>query len=175
MAEALQTALASAFKNRFFCYSLWSQVESVSAIIFVIPKLFIKKQTIFVYYAGHLSENWMVHTKLHFYVNIFHVWSGLGGMKFVWPKECSMQSNSLDSSWLLHPCSVVSMPCALDQAAVVHDPLHGWVSCFTVAFNDGKRCVCLRFWERIIGYTVLEVDGRGRSVMMWVSIYPPQC
>ena len=48
-------------------------------------------RTIFAYYVGHLPENWMVHMKLH-YVNNFHVWSGLGGMNFVWPKERSMQS-----------------------------------------------------------------------------------
>ena len=34
----------------------------------------------------------MVHAKLDFYVNIFHIWSGLCGMNFVWPKEHSMQS-----------------------------------------------------------------------------------
>ena len=38
------------------------------------------------------------------------------------PKNAACNQNSLDSSRLLHLCSVVSMPCALDQAVVVHDP-----------------------------------------------------
>ena len=49
-------------------------------------------RTVFAYYAGQLPENWMVHVKLRLYVNTFHVWFGLGGMNFVWPKERSMQS-----------------------------------------------------------------------------------
>ena len=77
------------------------------------------------------------------------------------PKNVACSQNSLDSGRLLHPCSVVSVPCVLDQAVVVHDPLHGPVSCFTIAFNDGRRCVCLRFWQRFIGYTVREVDRYG--------------
>ena len=76
------------------------------------------------------------------------------------PKNAACSQNSLNSDRLLHPCSVVSMPCALDQAIVVHDPLHRWVSCFTFAFNDGRKCVCLRFWERFIGYAVREVLWR---------------
>ena len=95
----------------------------------------------------------MVHTKLHFYVNIFQVWSRLGGINFIWPKEHSMLS---EFPWL--QLTAAPVPCALDQAVVVHDPLHRWVSCFTVAFNDGRRCLCLRFWEHFIGYTVWEVD-----------------
>ena len=39
-----------------------------------------------------MLKNWMVHAKLDFYVNIFDIWSGLGGMNFVQPKEHSMQS-----------------------------------------------------------------------------------
>ena len=39
-----------------------------------------------------MPKNWMVHAKLDFYVNIFHIWSGLCGMNFVWPKEHSMLS-----------------------------------------------------------------------------------
>ena len=70
---------------------------------------------------------------------------------------------------------MVSLPCALDQAIVVYDPLHRWVYCFTIAFNDGRKCVCLRFWEHFIRYSVWEVDRYGgRSVMMSVSIYPTQ-
>ena len=38
------------------------------------------------------------------------------------PKNAACSQNSLDSGRLLHPWSVVSMPCALDQAVVVHDP-----------------------------------------------------
>ena len=91
----------------------------------------------------------MVHTKLHFYVNSFHVWSRLGGINSIWPKECSMQS---EFPWL--QLTAAPMPCALDQAIVVHDPLHRRVSCFTVPFSDGRRCICLRFWECFIGYTV---------------------
>ena len=59
------------------------------------------------------------------------------------PKNAACSQNSLDSGWLLQQCSMVSVPYALDQAAVVHDPLHGWVSCFTIAFNDGRKCVTL--------------------------------
>ena len=59
------------------------------------------------------------------------------------PKNAACSQNSLDSGWPLHPCSMVSMPCALDQAPVVHDPFHRWVSCFTIAFNDGRKCVTL--------------------------------
>ena len=79
----------------------------------------------------------MVHIILHFYLNTFHIWTGWGGINFVWPKEHSMQS---EFPWL--QLNAAPMPCALDQAVVVHDPLHRWVSCFTVAFNDGRRCVC---------------------------------
>ena len=43
-------------------------------------------------------------------------------MNFFGPKNAACSQNSLDSGRLLHPCSVVSMPCALDQAIVVHDP-----------------------------------------------------
>ena len=43
------------------------------------------------------------------------------------PKNAACSQNSLDSGGLLHPCSVVSVPCALDQAVVVHDPLHSRV------------------------------------------------
>ena len=91
MAKALQTELASAFKKKKKCSPLdWSPVESVT-FFFKIPKL-LNFITIFAYYAVHLPEDWMVHVKLHFYVNTFHIWSGLGGMNFVWPEECSMQS-----------------------------------------------------------------------------------
>ena len=37
------------------------------------------------------------------------------------PKNAACSQNSLDSGRLLHLCGVVSMPCALDQAIVVHD------------------------------------------------------
>ena len=57
------------------------------------------------------------------------------------PTNAACSQNSLDSGRLLHPCSVVSMPCAMDQAIVVHDPLHRRVCCFTVGFNDGRKCV----------------------------------
>ena len=59
-------------------------------------------RTIFAYYARHLPESWMVHVKLHFYVKTFHIWSGLGGMNFVWPKERSMQS---EFPWLVDHCT----------------------------------------------------------------------
>ena len=90
--QALQTALASLFKKNLLAHCLfghWWKIcqkyffKSLNCYIF---------RTIFAYYAGHLHENWMVHVKLHFDVNTFHVWSGWGGMNFVWPKEHSMQS-----------------------------------------------------------------------------------
>ena len=91
MAKALQTELASAFKKKKNSHRLIGHQWKVSQLFFLIPKL-LNFITIFAYYAGHLPENWMVHVKLHFYVNTFHIWSGLGGMNFVWPEECSMQS-----------------------------------------------------------------------------------
>ena len=89
-------------------------------------------------------------------------------MNFFGPKNVACSQNSRDSGRLLHPCSVVSVPCALDQAIVVHDPHHRPVSCFTVYLGFWD-------WERFLGYAVLEVDRYGgRSVIMWVSIYLPQ-
>ena len=94
MAKALQTALASAFKIIIFCSQfVWSPVESVSQIKKEKNPWIVKfLELFFAYYAGQLPENWMVHVKLHLYVNTFHVWFGLGGLNFVWPKERSLQS-----------------------------------------------------------------------------------
>ena len=93
MAKALQTELASAFKKKKKMLTTWLVTSGKCHFFFffLIPKL-LNFITIFAYYAVHLPEDWMVHVKLHFYVNTFHIWSGLGGMNFVWPEECSMQS-----------------------------------------------------------------------------------
>ena len=67
------------------------------------------------------------------------------------PKNTACSQNSLDSGRLLHLCSMVSMPCALDQAVVVHEPLHRRVSCFTVAFKRLSWILRTLYWIRCSG------------------------
>ena len=94
MAKVLQTALASAFKTTTYLVTdcLVTGGKCVTNKIFYKNPKIVAFLELFAYYAGHLPENWLVLVKLHFYVNTFHVRSGLGGMNFVWPKECGMQS-----------------------------------------------------------------------------------
>ena len=96
----------------------------------------------------------MVHMKLRFHVNIL---SRL--IQVRWHNFCLAQRTQHAVRILVDFCrrlwlTSAPMPCALDQAVVVHDPLHRWVSCFTVAFNDGRKCLFLRFWECFVGYAV---------------------
>ena len=79
-------------KKNLFAHSLFGHWWKMCHKYFFISLNCYRFRTIFAYYAGHLPENWMVHVKLHFYDNICHVWSRLGCMNSVWPKERSMQS-----------------------------------------------------------------------------------
>ena len=92
----------------------------------------------------------MVHLKLHFYVDTFHVWSGLGGWISFLPKNAACSQNSFDSGRLLHLCSVVFILCAWTRQYRSMIPFTDE----SPVFNDGRKCVYLRF-RRLIA---MEAD-----------------
>ena len=88
------------------------------------------------------------------------------------PKNAACSQNSFDSGRLLHPCSVVSMPCALDQAIVVQCPLHRRVSCFIVQELCESRGGCPGLSDLTSLLVSVDVKNYWTVLRHWSQLVP---